>query len=365
VAVDPDSYSWLSSSSVEVAGCVTVVVGAAPDVVEAAFGAEAPTGDDTEPGDGGAWARFVHRDGVSIVVEDNGFEGTREEVLRPATQGRAKAASVFWNVNGLTQFTCARHGKQVVAIDLEDPDESELDEVPRPLRRLAAIWSHDDGDQDDPGPEPAAVGAAMVQTFTGAAFGPDVLEVGELRRLIPRASDLEQVGEWTLDGEPALRTGIEALDPRDQRAFARWVARAAFAEAGVGHEPQLLELLARLDDPEATPTPSPALDALAARQARADAVRYDAAFEGEDLRHDLEAGYLAQRGNATHLARHLAHPDALASALICTRSACSIYALSLLERRDIFREDETGRRRVGSEPNPRREDFVDLLVRLT
>ena len=364
MAVSPDSYAWLPTSALENAGCLTVVVGADPAAVESAFGAE-PAGETPTPGADGEWAWFVHREGVTIVIEDNGFQGTLEAVLRPATRGPAKAASVFWNVNDLAKFTSCRRGQATTTVDLEEPDEDSLNALPHALRVLAALCSLD---EDEPATEPVAVGAAMVETFTGIRFDADVLQEGELRRLTPPASPLDEVSRWTLSNEPALRAGIEALAPDDQRALAAWVTRAVIAEAGMEDEPEVASVLARLGDPAGVPGAGPALDALQARLMRARESRQNAASElddgDDDVSHDLEARYALQRWLAVNIAKHLAHPDPAAAALICSEQACRLYVDSALERLDQFREDGEGRQSAGRAPNPRRQEFVDLLLRV-
>ena len=340
---------------------MTVVADADLEAVESAFGAQPPTDADSEPGEDGAWAWFVHANGVTFVIEENGFQGSRAEVLRPATRRTGRAASVYWNVNGLVRFTCARRGNLTGDIGLdEDPEEADLEELPRAVRRLAALCAYD----EDVSVDMVGVGAAMVATFTRISFGADVLELGRPRRLVPPVSDLTGASKWTLHTEPVLRAGIEALSPLGQRAFAAWVARAAIAEAGLQDDPQVAAILVQLGDLERAPTAPRGLDAAVARSARALQARENAAFDDEDLHFDLEGHYATQERLALYIARMLTHEDPLDAALTCADHAVSIYHCSQLERRDLFDEDETGRWRVGQESNPRREAFVDLLGRL-
>lgn len=375
VPVDPSTYAWLSSSRLEVAGCVTVVVDPEPAAVEKAFGAE-PADQDLDidqVGEDGAWAWFVHLDGATVVVEENGFQGIRDEVLRPASKASAagKAASVFWNVNGQTWFHFARRGKQVGSIDLIGPDDKALEAIPASLRRLASLCRAVDNDSEDLATatdegavDEIAIGAAMVQQFTGIAFGPEVLERGEPRRLTPPAAHLDTPDEHRADYAPTLREGITALSPVDQRAFAAWVIVAAAAEAGMDTEPSVAAMLQQVTDPENVPTPVPGLDALAARMARESDARWMRGLEDDDLYHDLESAYLAQQQELVYGARHVAHPDPWAAAILAADSGFRVYAGSRLERGAIYREDDRGRWYVGSEPNPRGQQFLDLLERL-
>jgi hypothetical protein len=54
-----------------------------------------------------------------VGIEDNGFQGSRPEVMRGASAGGA-AVSVYWNVNGANQFTYNVAGRRVTGIDMFD-----------------------------------------------------------------------------------------------------------------------------------------------------------------------------------------------------------------------------------------------------
>jgi hypothetical protein len=342
---------------------VTAVVDASPEAVERAFGAE-PFDPDAEPGEDGSWAWFVHRPGGTIVIEDNGVEGIRGEVLSQATRGKGKAASIFWNVNGLVEFACSRRGKAAGSTSLEDPDESDLEAIPRALRRLAATCAYDESFDGADDVDRIAVGAAMVETFTGVSFGPDDITSGEPRRLTPLPSTLEGAGTFTLSDDPDLRAHVEALAEADQRLFAAWVARAAVAESGMEQEPSVAAMLDQLADPLTVPSPVPGLDTLSARQSRAYEARWTAAFDDEDLHFDLEGVFERQRGSTVRVVRQLAHPDPAVAALTCAHWATHVFAASTLDRLDIYEKRDTGRWHIGQESNPRRQVFVEVLDRV-
>lgn len=48
-----------------------------------------------------------------VVVENNGFQGSRADVLGPASRASraSTASSFFWNVNAVTAFSAARRGE--------------------------------------------------------------------------------------------------------------------------------------------------------------------------------------------------------------------------------------------------------------
>ena len=41
----------------------------------------------------------------AVLIEDNGYEGAQPDVLA-ALSRKGRAASVFWNVNGIAMFGC-------------------------------------------------------------------------------------------------------------------------------------------------------------------------------------------------------------------------------------------------------------------
>jgi len=51
--------------------------------------------------------------GWLVGIEDNGFQGSRPEVMRGASAG-GTAVSVFWNVNGVNKFTYSVAGRLTV-----------------------------------------------------------------------------------------------------------------------------------------------------------------------------------------------------------------------------------------------------------
>ncbi|WP_189870318.1 DUF6461 domain-containing protein [Streptomyces bluensis] len=65
----------------------------------------------------------ISRSGTTVVVvEDNQFQGSREEVLRPLSR-LGRAASAFWNVNANSRLSLAEDGLVQSAFDLYRPDQ--------------------------------------------------------------------------------------------------------------------------------------------------------------------------------------------------------------------------------------------------
>ncbi|GGV30762.1 DUF6461 domain-containing protein [Streptomyces spectabilis] len=66
---------------------------------------------------------LVSRSGPAVVVvESNGYEGSREEVLRPLS-GMGRTASAFWNINLVSRLSLAEDGLVSSALDMNAPEE--------------------------------------------------------------------------------------------------------------------------------------------------------------------------------------------------------------------------------------------------
>jgi hypothetical protein len=170
---DPSTYAWMNEDLAwfGVAACVTVATGASRAELAEAFGADLAS-----PPSAfgiGRLVSFREISGCQVAIEVDGYQGIEPEVLAAASV-RGRAASAFWNVNGLVKFGCAQDGQvlyiddfafdddrrglpgglvplvDLVSVDLDDEDE--VDETERPLRNTVAL--------------------AMVETFTGARVTP-------------------------------------------------------------------------------------------------------------------------------------------------------------------------------------------------
>ncbi len=216
----------------------------------------------SEPELVGDFAAFkVAGAGGAIAVEDNGYQGTREAVLALASKAAAnrKAASIFWNVNGVVRFTCAAKGKLVASVELGMVDDPE--DLPAALRKLAALSESDDADL-------VAVGAAMVEKYTGTTFfAEDLAGLDEWYLLEPPLDVLPTVTEESASlvyctqhgGDPNIAkvlAGIGTLDAARQRHLAHWVAEIAFDQAALGEEgARYASVVASLDGDAVSPVP--------------------------------------------------------------------------------------------------------------
>jgi len=88
---------------------------------------------------------------------------------------RGRAATAFWNVDGLVKFACAQDGAVLYFDEFAFDEEWQgLPDELVPLVDLVAVDLEDGEDHDDTGrPLSNTVGLAMVETFAGARVTPD------------------------------------------------------------------------------------------------------------------------------------------------------------------------------------------------
>ncbi|MFI7344020.1 DUF6461 domain-containing protein [Streptomyces sp. NPDC050085] len=67
---------------------------------------------------------LVSRSGPAVVVvENNNYQGAREEVLRPLSR-LGRSASAFWNVNAVSQLSLAEDGLVLSMLDMVMPEDA-------------------------------------------------------------------------------------------------------------------------------------------------------------------------------------------------------------------------------------------------
>lgn len=243
--IDSGAYAWLSTEAgvgLGEAGCVTVIAATTPDAALAAFGAEGRV----VPVEPEAWARAPYLAGIGelpggvVVVEPNGFQGARREVLRRVSK-LGVAATVQWDVNGAVYVGCARKGRVVCLVDLLL--DGDLEGVPARLKRLVP----DDRVKADL----LSVGAAMVQTYVGVGFGPhDVARIKSLHELVPVLSDLQLLPpsmSMLRHDAPELLDAIVAANTPTRWALAQWAAREAVRTAELVDDERVAGSLDRFD----------------------------------------------------------------------------------------------------------------------
>jgi hypothetical protein len=238
-------------------------------------------------------------------------------------------------------------------------------DLPRPLRRLAALATDTETDL-------VSLGGAMVATFTGTSFDDQVLPAAVHRTLTPVPADLETYGARMAalrHDAPDVVEAIVAASPQQQRRLANWAARVAAVEAGVASEPGVRALLEQ-NAWDVAPTLPPQLDGLLARWQR-ERERWGNRHEDHTANASsgaLEGCFLQQKVSAGEALKASTHPDPLEAALQVMFSAVCTVGLSRRERGGKFVKDKRGRRRVDERPRsgprlgPRSRGLADLAL---
>src|SRR5262245_55349300 len=114
------AYDWVDTDELLNAACLTSVVGLSADEVVRRFGGDLAseremTFDDAF-NDMSTPARLVFDDldGGVLVAENNGWEGSRPEIVE-AVSLDARVGSFYWNVNAVMLFTYAENGDIVAS----------------------------------------------------------------------------------------------------------------------------------------------------------------------------------------------------------------------------------------------------------
>lgn len=160
-------YAWVTRDWV--AACVTVISGATAQDVLTAFGAdvsivldgpEAVYDDDFDQYTGAVAVTEVL--GGVVAVEENGYQGSRPEVLSRLSR-LGPTASMQWNVEDDNAFSCARDGDIIATADMYDSEEPDGVNLPDDLMALF-VQAGNAGT-----PTLWATGLAMVEAYTAVA----------------------------------------------------------------------------------------------------------------------------------------------------------------------------------------------------
>lgn len=128
---DTDYEGLLDELGLDEAACVTAATGVTEDEVIRLFGGD-PGGARPRVLDEELAEELPDHDTLHIavttagpavvVVEYNGFQGSREEVLRPLSRLGGRAASAYWNVDAMSQLTLAEGGFVLSAFEMLMPE---------------------------------------------------------------------------------------------------------------------------------------------------------------------------------------------------------------------------------------------------
>jgi hypothetical protein len=173
-----------------------------------------------------------------VLIEDNGYEGAQLDVLA-ALSRKGRAASVFWNVNGIVMFGCARRGRLVCSTELPDVAET----LPRSLTTLVDLAAEDDAPL-------VAIAMAMAVTFTGIAVepqpelvDPDVwYPITDPMLRLPVTAE-----ELVVGGLPsaAMVEAVQAADADSRWRLVEWSVRDCLTRVGLQDDPAARDVLAQ------------------------------------------------------------------------------------------------------------------------
>lgn len=226
---------WVRRSIIQEAACLTFVRGNDIGRVAEAFGGVAGFGKRLDINEFCEEA-FAHQEKHPmialrpvgdwvLVVEDNGRQGQRPEVLRRAA--RFAAVSVFWDASELTRFSHAVDGVVRTSFEAVLPEYREGTE-PDELEaiRVGLPWSEAD---------PVVLMLALAGRLTGLSPNPGWL-AGEFQTfpVAPWPDDLVAVTDplhnlvgYPLELVAALRVAAEPVQRRAAAAAARYVVATA------------------------------------------------------------------------------------------------------------------------------------------
>jgi Family of unknown function (DUF6461) len=247
---DLSAFEW--ADGVE-AVCVAVAGGRTEDELIDRYGGDPSTAVPATPdnlqalgADGGPLLLLRTVRGLVLAVEDNGWQGTRPEVLREVTAGGGRMISAFWNVNALSEINLAENG--AVLTTFEEPAYRFGSDPDRLLPVLTQIGYP----AESLGPQWKEWMLALVGAVTGVDVDAAVMD-GPFRvvRLVPLPADLP-----TRDGlatsflrrsDPEVSAALDAATDAQLRRAAVAGARQTLAVAGLDRQPALLAALGQAE----------------------------------------------------------------------------------------------------------------------
>ncbi|MGI5351198.1 DUF6461 domain-containing protein [Streptomyces sp. CA-250714] len=178
-----------------------------------------------------------------VVVEYNGFQGSREEVLRPLSRLGGRAASAYWNDDALSQLALAEDGLVLSAFEMLFPDARHGAAPEAWDRYLAGLTFGTEGNWH-------AAGATAVARATGArldaawAATPQLyVEIEE----VPSAVLPQALEDSPLLAEEPFRSFLADLGPGVASEMERYGVELAARHHGVADDALCTLALAVLD----------------------------------------------------------------------------------------------------------------------
>lgn len=252
-------FRWIRTTVLRDAGCITLIQSDDPVAVMRGLGgdpgqvrrqslsaAESLANDaDSDELTASEWLAIRPLDSWILVVEVNGWQGSRPEVLDRVSTG-TRAVSAYWNVNGVTLFSYAVAGRVLTAFDAVFPERREGAD-PDCLEGLSAGLAAEEGEE-------ILLMLALAARVTGLAPVPgwldgdfDVVPMEPLPEAV--RPSINPGTEQLTYSDPPLAWALRHAADEPVRQAAQAAARYAARVTGLESEPKIAEAL-RPDAPD-------------------------------------------------------------------------------------------------------------------
>jgi hypothetical protein len=246
-------YAWFNDHWLRQAFCITLVRGLDEGEVLRRFGGERSQPRTLTAGEAGELSGSFHAGypqiilatrsaGWAVAMEDNGWEGSRPEVLRALSRG-TQAVSVYRNVNALGYFSDAVDGEVRVQFELLFPQRRWGSQPDLLLPQMRGVGLDPDW-QEPPYGEVDTAALALAERVTGVHLDLSMLDGSLLAaEIAPLLED--PPASFFLGGEDVeLSAAIDQAAPGVLRQAAATVARQAVQLAQLDQDPVVVEALA-------------------------------------------------------------------------------------------------------------------------
>jgi Family of unknown function (DUF6461) len=255
-------YAWFEDHWLREAFCFTLVRGLDEPELLARFGGERGRPQTMTLGEAAELSMSFHagypqfvlatrRGGWTVAVEDNGWEGSRPEVLRAVSAG-TRAVSVYMNVNALGHVSLAEDGGLLVQFEPLFPERRSGARPDLLVDQMRAVGLDPDGASPLIGGADLAA-LALAERVTGVRLDPELLE-GPMTgvEIFPLLED-PPVSFDLAGQDPALAAALGRAAPEALRRAAATAAGQAVRLAGLDQDPVVAEALAAAEAGRARP----------------------------------------------------------------------------------------------------------------